>query len=126
MSFKLLVGGYTAVITALSFTFNGAGAGTGSLSILSQSPAGSNPSWIEVNPTNPSVLYALQENDVGQILSFTIDSTTGQLTQAGSVATNGSGPAHFAVSQSGFEILVANVCRDGAFVRIGWANGRTY
>ncbi|KAG8894301.1 hypothetical protein FRB99_001363 [Tulasnella sp. 403] len=107
MSFKLLVGSYTAFITALSFTSSGGGT-NGTLSLLSQSNAGSNPSWIAFHPRNTSVLYASQENENGQILSFTVDPTTGQLTQRGTAPSGGGGPAHFAVLQSGNEIVAAN------------------
>jgi len=106
MSFKLLVGGYTTFITALSFSTSPTGAG--SLTVLGQSPAGSNPSWIAANPTNTSVIYAAQENDAGQVLSFTLNPNTGSLTRTGTVSSGGSGPAYLAALASGEEIVVAN------------------
>lgn len=102
MVLKILVGGYSSLITALTYS-------AGSLSVLSQSPAGTNPSWLALNPQNSSILYANQENYSGQILSFVVDATTGSLTQKGGVSTGGADPAHFAVLFSGAEIVAANV-----------------
>ncbi len=108
MALTILVGGYTSMITALAFT-SGLSGGSGSLSILSQSNAGTNPSWIALNPTNSSILYAGQENYNGQILSFVVDPTTAKLTQVGSVGTGGQNPAFFLPLFTGTEIIAANV-----------------
>lgn len=74
-AFTLLVSGYTTIITALSFN-----PATSSLTTLSTSPAGVNPSWITAHPTNKSVIYATQETSAGSIMSFAVGQA-GQLTQ---------------------------------------------
>ncbi|KAG9011827.1 hypothetical protein FRB94_007553 [Tulasnella sp. JGI-2019a] len=106
MSFKILVGSYTTFITALSFTLSSPGSGT--LSFLNKSPAGTNPSWIASNPTNSSIVYASQENYNGQLLSFILNPSTGALTQRGTISTGGGLPAYFRPLQSGKEIVAAN------------------
>ncbi|KAG8924649.1 hypothetical protein FRC00_004880 [Tulasnella sp. 408] len=112
MALKILVGGYTSIITALLYTPNGSGT-AGSLSLLSQSNAGTNPSWLALNPSNSSILYANQETWGGQIWSFVIDPTTAALTKKSSGSTGGNNPAHFAVLfGGGSEIVAANY--DGA------------
>ncbi|KAG8928288.1 hypothetical protein FRC01_006171 [Tulasnella sp. 417] len=109
MALKILVGGYTSIITALLYTPNGSGT-AGSLSLLSQSNAGTNPSWLALNPSDSSILYANQETWGGQIWSFAIDPTTAALTKKSSGSTGGNNPAHFAVLFSGGnEIVAANV-----------------
>ncbi|KIO30985.1 hypothetical protein M407DRAFT_221408 [Tulasnella calospora MUT 4182] len=111
MALKILVGGYTSIITALLYTPNGSGT-AGSLSLLSQSNAGTNPSWLALNPSNNSILYANQETWGGQIWSFTIDPATAALTKKSSGPTGGNNPAHFGVLFGGNEIVAANY--DGA------------
>jgi 6-phosphogluconolactonase (cycloisomerase 2 family) len=74
-AFTLLVGGYTTVIYTLLFN-----SATSSLSVLSTSPAGTNPSWIATHPTNKSVVYATQEYAQGSVLSFSVGAS-GKLTQ---------------------------------------------
>ncbi|KAG8863801.1 hypothetical protein FRB96_007638 [Tulasnella sp. 330] len=106
MSFKILVGSYTTFITALSFTISSTG--VGQLSVLSKSPAGTNPSWIAANPTNTSIVYAGQENNAGQLLSFVLNPSTGVLTKESSISTGGSDPAYFLPLASGSEIVVPN------------------
>ncbi|KAG8985149.1 hypothetical protein FRB90_004909, partial [Tulasnella sp. 427] len=111
MTLKILVGGYSSIITALLYTPNGSG--TGSLSQLSQSNAGTNPSWLALNPSNSSILFANQETYGGSIWSFDIDPTTAALTKKSSGSTGGNNPAHFAVLfGGGNEIIAANY--DGA------------
>ncbi|KAG8956814.1 hypothetical protein FRC04_000292 [Tulasnella sp. 424] len=108
MALKILVGGYTSLITALLYTPNGSGT-AGSLSLLSQSNAGTNPSWLALNPSNSSIVYANQETWGGQIWSFVIDPTTAALTKKSTGSTGGNDPAHFAVLfGGGNEIVAAN------------------
>ncbi|KAF8602594.1 putative isomerase YbhE [Ceratobasidium sp. AG-I] len=98
----ILVGGYTSIITALLFKSS-----SSSLSTLSTSYAGTNPSWLAVHPTNKSVLYANQETYSGAVWSFAIGSS-GSLTQLASASTGGDSPAHFAVLSSGTEVVAVN------------------
>ncbi|KAG8722006.1 hypothetical protein FRC09_007004 [Ceratobasidium sp. 395] len=104
VSYKILVGAYSSVITTLQFT-----SGNTNLATIATSNAGNSPSWIQAHPTNKSVLFATQENSNGQILAFSIGSQ-GQLTQVklASVSTSGDGPAHLLVPTSGNEVVAAN------------------
>lgn len=118
MALKILVGGYTSLITALLYTPNGSGT-AGSLSLLSQSNAGTNPSWLALNPSNSSIVYANQETWGGQIWSFVIDPTTAALTKKSTGSTGGNDPAHFAVLfGGGNEIVAANVSLFSARVKV--------
>ncbi|KDQ15453.1 hypothetical protein BOTBODRAFT_131276 [Botryobasidium botryosum FD-172 SS1] len=101
-SFKILVGSYTAAITALNFVTNPA-----SLNVLSTSNVGQSPSWIASHPSNSSILFSTFENSYGEVGSFTVDSQ-GRLTKAASVYSGGQNPAHLAVLSSGKEIYVTN------------------
>ncbi|KAG8938134.1 hypothetical protein FRC03_007625, partial [Tulasnella sp. 419] len=101
MALKFLVGSYTSYITALSFSGN-------SLSVISQSNAGWNPSWVTGHPTNKSVIYSNQEQSWGQVYSFLVNPTTGQLTQIDSTPTGGADPAHLLALSSGTELYVTN------------------
>jgi len=56
VNFTFLAGGYTSVISALSFAPGPTPGAQGSLSLLSQSYAGNSPSWIQRSPHNSSVL----------------------------------------------------------------------
>ncbi|KAG8940121.1 hypothetical protein FRC03_005771, partial [Tulasnella sp. 419] len=102
MAFKILVGSYTAYISALSFD------GSNSLSFLTQSPAGFNPSWVTGHPTNKTVIYANNEGASGSVLSFVLNSATGQLTQVDTTSSGGADPAHILALSSGKELYVTN------------------
>lgn len=111
MALKILVGGYSSMITALLYSA-GTGGSEGSLSVLSSTYAGNSPSWIALSPVNSSILYSNQETSNGEIIAYTIDPTTAALTQKSTVSTGGSDPAHFAVLFSGgAEIIAANVSK---------------
>ncbi|KAF8602593.1 putative isomerase YbhE [Ceratobasidium sp. AG-I] len=101
-AFIIFVGGYTGMITALSFN-----PGSTSLSTLSTTYAGTNPTWLAVHPTNKSVLFATQETYTGAVLSFAIGSS-GRLTQLGSVSTGGASPVHLTTFNNGTEIAAIN------------------
>ena len=51
VNFTILAGGYATFIATYLFDSD-----AGSLSLASQSPSGTNPSWIALHPTNQSVL----------------------------------------------------------------------
>ncbi|KZS89150.1 putative isomerase YbhE [Sistotremastrum niveocremeum HHB9708] len=102
VSFTILAGGYTSVIT--SFLFQSS---PPSLTVQGTSPAGTNPSWIAQSPINPNVLYATNENSYGQLLTFNIGSG-GALTQVSTVYTGGNGPAFATPLPDGQTIAALN------------------
>ncbi|KDQ17330.1 hypothetical protein BOTBODRAFT_30150 [Botryobasidium botryosum FD-172 SS1] len=102
VNLTILAGSYTTFIRALSFN-----ADANSLSLLSQSPAGSNPSWIALNPLNHSVLYATNENSPGGLLSFSV-TASGTLTQIDSFDSGGDDPAYLLPLNNGKEVAIMN------------------
>jgi 6-phosphogluconolactonase (cycloisomerase 2 family) len=100
VAFTILAGTYTQAISA--FLFNPANA---SLSLLSSSPAGNNPSWLDLHPTNKSILYATQEQSNGAVLSFTIGAQ-GKLTLVANVSSAGQDPASLLAHSNGKEVIV--------------------
>lgn len=51
VNFTILAGGYSTFIATYLFNSD-----ANTLSLLSQSPTGPNPSWIDLHPTNKSIL----------------------------------------------------------------------
>jgi len=102
VNFTILAGSYTTFIRAFSFDVE-----SSALSLLSQSPAGSNPSWIALNPLNHSALYATNENSPGLLLSFTVDARGG-LTQVDSIDSGGDDPANLLPLNNGKEVAIMN------------------
>ncbi|KAI0360680.1 putative isomerase YbhE [Trametes cingulata] len=102
VNFTILAGGYSTFIATYLFNSD-----AGSLSLVSQSPTGQNPSWIDLHPTNKSILYATNENTDGALQSFFVKQD-GSLTAAvGQTSSGGNGPA-FAVPLSTGEVAVMN------------------
>jgi len=102
VNFTILAGSYTTFIRAFSFNTD-----ANTLSLLSQSPAGSNPSWITLNPLNHSVLYASNEGSPGRLLSFTVG-PLGQLTQADAIDSGGDDPANLVALNNGKDVVIMN------------------
>ncbi|EJF63677.1 putative isomerase YbhE [Dichomitus squalens LYAD-421 SS1] len=102
VNFTILAGGYSSAI--VTYLFN---SDAGALSVVGQSPTGTNPSWIALHPTNQSILYATNENTEGGLQSFVIKND-GLLTDAlATVSSGGNGPA-FAVPLSTGEVAGMN------------------
>ncbi|KAH9896867.1 putative isomerase YbhE [Cubamyces lactineus] len=102
VNFTILAGGYSTFIATYLFNSD-----AGTLSLVSQSPTGQNPSWIDLHPTNKSILYATNENTDGALQSFFVKQD-GSLTPAvGQTSSGGNGPA-FAVPLSTGEVAVMN------------------
>jgi 6-phosphogluconolactonase (cycloisomerase 2 family) len=99
--FTILAGGYSTVITTLSWDTS-----SKDIKVLSTSPAGNSPSWIGPHPTEPDVIYAVNELEKGLVLTFKINDDK-TVTQIDSVSTGGNGPA--------FTDLFANDTIVGAF-----------
>ncbi|KAI0079777.1 putative isomerase YbhE [Panus rudis PR-1116 ss-1] len=110
VNFLILAGGYTNFIT--SYLFNST---SSTLTLLNQSPSGTNPSWIASHPTNKSILYAVNENTPGQLQSFLVD-TSGVITNVANASSGGDGPA-FANPLSTGEVAIMNFgTGDGSFI----------
>ncbi|KAI0646305.1 putative isomerase YbhE [Trametes meyenii] len=102
VNFTILAGGYSTFIATYLFNSDAS-----TLSLVGQNPTGQNPSWIDLHPTNKSILYATNENTDGALQSFFVKSD-GLLTAAqGQTSSGGNGPA-FAVPLSTGEVAVMN------------------
>ena len=72
-----------------------------------------NPSFLALHPSG-RFLYAVSEVDelggakTGAVLAFAIDAKTGDLTLLNQQASEGTGPCHLVVDQTGRHVLVAN------------------
>ena len=84
----------------------------GALTLVQTVPS-ANPSFLALS-VDQSVLYAINEiadfegGENGSVESYTIDSTTGELTLINRVDSGGAIPAHLAVDPSGSFLVVAN------------------
>ncbi len=67
----------------------------------------SNPSWLALDPTK-KFLYAVNEVNAGQVMAFSINPATGDLTFLNQQSSGGANPAHMAVHPSGKFVIVAN------------------
>jgi 6-phosphogluconolactonase len=68
------------------------------------------PSWLTFDPTK-SFLFATNEGlttELGQVVSYALDSTTGALTELSRQQSEGGEPCHLAVSPDGAFLLCAN------------------
>ena len=89
-------------------------AATGKVTSLGVAAETDSPSWIVVHP-NKRFLYAANElpppeagGPAGAVTAFSIDASSGKLTQIGRVKTNGLSPAHMLVDQTGKWAIVGN------------------
>ncbi len=67
----------------------------------------SNPSFLAAHP-NGRFLYAANENPMGAVSAFSIDSQTGHLKLLNTISSKGSGPCHVALDRTGKWLFVAN------------------
>lgn len=103
-SFLLLVGSFSPMISTLNFTLS-----PPSLTLVSQTPAGTSPTWLLGNPTNSSIFYATDETETGGLNSLIIDHVTGKVTPIASISTQGGSPTHIGMIGNGSTQLgVAN------------------
>ncbi|KAF9044470.1 putative isomerase YbhE [Panaeolus papilionaceus] len=102
VQFKILAGGYDVFIA--TYLFNSL---TSSLTLLSKSPCGNNPSWISVNPTNRTLLYATNENSPGALQSFGINRDGSLSPPVDTIPSGGDLPA-FATALSTGSVAVMN------------------
>ncbi|KAI5886632.1 putative isomerase YbhE [Schizophyllum commune H4-8] len=101
-AFTILAGGYDSSIAAYAFTPDNA-----SLTLVNTYPSGQNPSWISLNPSNTSVLYATNENTEGGLQSFIIGSDFSLSAAVDTVASGGDAPAYATWLSTG-EVAVMN------------------
>ncbi len=75
---------------------------TGSLSVVGTAQNKENPSFLALHPTK-NYLYAVNEANSGAagVSAYTIDKATGALQLLNQQATNGSGPCHISIDQTG-------------------------
>ncbi|ORY24989.1 Lactonase, 7-bladed beta-propeller-domain-containing protein [Naematelia encephala] len=100
-TYRLLAGGYRSTISLLSFDSSNA-----KLHVISDSPAPSNASWLELSPSKSGVLYSLSEDDKGLALSLKFDGKD-RVEITGERETNGV-PAHVCVLKDGSGIIAGN------------------
>ncbi|KAJ7618292.1 Lactonase, 7-bladed beta-propeller-domain-containing protein [Mycena polygramma] len=87
VKFTIYTGGYTSFIVSYLFDTQ-----TASLTYLKTIDTSANPSWLAPHPTNPSIIYATNENPVGALQSYAT-SPGGGLVLLDEVSSGGNGPA---------------------------------
>ncbi|KAF5309860.1 hypothetical protein D9619_010500 [Psilocybe cf. subviscida] len=102
VNFTILAGGYDVFVA--TYLFNSAAS---TLSLLSKSPTGANPSWITQHPTNRSLIYATNENNSGGLQSFGV-LANGSLSPALSTIQSGGSLPAFATALSTGAVAVMN------------------
>ncbi|KZV98320.1 putative isomerase YbhE [Exidia glandulosa HHB12029] len=101
MTYHLVVGGYTDVLTTLAFD-----GGASSLKSTSKLEA-ENASWLVPHPSAPNVWITTSEVEPGFVRVLKFDGA-GKGEVLTSVATGGVHPTHLALSADGAELFVAN------------------
>ncbi|MFA6248598.1 MAG: lactonase family protein [Mucilaginibacter sp.] len=105
-TFDLIVGAYTSGnskgIAVYRFYTE-----TGRLAYLNQIDNVSNPSYLAVSKNNKFV-YAVNENDQGEVSSFSFEPKTGKLTFINKVSTLGGSPCYVSVDKNQKNLFVAN------------------
>jgi 6-phosphogluconolactonase len=105
-AFDLVVGAYTSGsskgIAVYRFYTE-----TGRLAYLNQIDNVSNPSYLTVSKNNKFV-YAVNENDQGEVSSFNFEPKTGKLTFINKVSTLGGAPCYISVDKNQKNLFVAN------------------
>jgi 6-phosphogluconolactonase len=81
---------------------------TGKLVPMGLAAESASPSFLAIHP-NRRFVYAVNEgNGAGSVSAFAADSKTGKLTPINSVPSQGNGPCHLALDQTGKWLAVAN------------------
>ncbi|PFH51625.1 hypothetical protein AMATHDRAFT_142050 [Amanita thiersii Skay4041] len=101
VNLTILAGGYDVFIATYVFSTEPFG-----LSLASKWTTGQNPSWITGHPTNKSLVYAVNEIDVGAVQAFVVD-PQGKLSAPLSTVPSGGSPAHVVALSTG-EVAVSN------------------
>lgn len=106
--YKILVGSYTDSIYTLEFDPTPS-SGTSTFRYLSQVHVGDNPSWIEVHPSDRSLIFAsLEQAPDGQIAVIKYDKDgNGHRIEEATCSSGGADPCTLTVNED--ELLIANV-----------------
>lgn len=110
MSFLILVGSFSPLISTLNFTVS-----PPSLNLVAQTASGTSPTWLLGNPSNSSIVYATDEIEDGALNSLVLDQKTGKLSSVASIPTQGGSPTHIGLVNNGTQLGVANYGGGSAF-----------
>ncbi len=80
---------------------------TGALKSVGSAPGGNSPSYLALAP-NGRFLYAVNEASPSRVIAFSIDASSGKLTEINRQNTTGDGAPHLAVDPSGKWVTVAH------------------
>lgn len=116
--YTIIAGSYTSTIS--TFVFD---ASANTLSLASTSPAGLNPSWIQLS-ANSKALFATQEQTNGSVISFAVQ-RDGSVTSVSQVTSGGADPANLRLLSSGRELVVADYTSGGILSYAVKADGVT-
>ncbi|THH16791.1 hypothetical protein EW146_g3915 [Bondarzewia mesenterica] len=110
VNFTILAGGYATFVASYLFDTDAS-----SLTLLNQSPTGSNPSWITLHPTNSSILYAVNENSAGELQSYTVGPQGALTGPVGQTSSGGDSPA-FTVALKTGQVAIMNYNSGNGFI----------
>lgn len=97
------IGGSSNQIGVYRFTLP-----AGSLQIVKSLPlTGAVTSFMAFHPTKPWV-YVANESGTGNVMAFSINTTTGELTRLNEISANGGGPTHVSIDLTGKYVMTAN------------------
>lgn len=102
----VFVGTYTTGASKGIYVYRLDGA-KGALELINVAPDIVNPSYLDVHPTG-RFLYAVNENEEGEVSAFSIDITSGRLELLNRSSAHGSDPCHISIDPSGSCALIAN------------------
>jgi 6-phosphogluconolactonase len=105
-SFDLIIGAYTSG-TSKGIAVYRFYTESGRLAYLSQIDNVSNPSYLAVSSNN-KFIYAVNENDNGEVSSFSFEPKAGKLTFINKVSTLGGSPCYISVDKNQKNLFVAN------------------
>ncbi|KAF5363218.1 hypothetical protein D9758_008406 [Tetrapyrgos nigripes] len=106
--YTILAGSYTSSVYTLVFDPS-----SRELTLKSSSEVGKHPSWIEVHPKNPRLVFACLEQEEGKVVAILYDNEGADAWKKGKVVaeavTNGQDPCHLGfVGENDDELGVAN------------------
>jgi 6-phosphogluconolactonase (cycloisomerase 2 family) len=110
-TFLILVGSFSTYISSLKFVTS-----PPSLTLFTQTPSGSAPSWVTQSPFNKSIIYATDETPAGHLNSLVLNHKYKNLTHIDSIATQGDYPTHIGAILDGNTLGVANYYGSSAFI----------
>ncbi|KAF7354367.1 Isomerase YbhE [Mycena venus] len=102
VKFTIYAGGYTSFIVSYLFDTQ-----TASLTYLDTIPTSANPSWLAPHPTDPKLIYAVNEVGPLGLLQSYATSPGGGLTLLDEVSSGGNGPAFCAPLSTG-QVAIMN------------------